>query len=194
MDVTPSSCISDPVLESLFRTAWCLQPDVADGQPQVAKSLGGTGLYSWKENKDIHFCCSTWCIKLCVCFNRPMRSPKATLGSCCVLSIGATTAPVTRSQVKGEDGHTVFLKTFGGFCGLGFQLEFLVPDVHCGTPVTMSHGHYSKGRIEKLQCNLQPYGRYRDRSQASSLSGESWKNKPIRPQPFLFPKEMNASW
>lgn len=161
----------------------------------LAKSLEGTGLWSWKENRDIHLCSSTWCIKLCVFFNRPMCSLKTTLGSCCVLSTGATRAPVTRSQVKGLGPWTHSL--FKNLQGLLWAC-FLVGDFSsaCASwkPVTVSHSHYSQGRIGKLRCNLQPYCRYGVCSQASSLSGESWKNKPIRPQPFLFPKEMNASW
>lgn len=60
-----------------------------------------------------------WCLKLCVCFNRLIFSLKSTLGSCCVPSIGTTTAPVTRSSVKGlKHGHTAFIKPSEAVVGL----------------------------------------------------------------------------
>jgi len=197
MEIVPGSCILEPVLESFSRTAWCLQPDMTDRQLWELSSkdpIGNRALELEIEPRDSPLPFRV-VYKTLLCFDRPMFSLKTTLGSCCGLSIGATysTSDKESSERAWAQVHSL-LKNLWKFLWAWFLAGVFHSTYALWKPVTMSHGHYSKGRTGKLQCALQPYCRYRYCSQASSLSGESWKNKPIRLQPFLFPREMNISW
>lgn len=55
MVVTPSSCISEPVLESIFRTAWSLQPDMADRQPWVLNCKEPVGNRALESERELRY-------------------------------------------------------------------------------------------------------------------------------------------